>query len=479
MVSADNVALEEASISPLPAERFARLLSADAYARFDEAMRRGASALRGRTMWHVNATLKGGGVAEMLSALLPYVRGADIACRWVAVSGAKDFFALTKRLHNCLHGFDGDGGELGDTEARLYASTLAENGSALMAEVRAGDIVFVHDPQTAGLIPALKECGAVVIWHCHIGAEEPNAEVRRAWAFLIDQVLPADRYILSRADYLWDGMPPDRLRVVRPSIDAFSPKNQHLDPLTTEAILRTTGVVAGEPASAPTFTRTDGTIATVSRTVRIVDGGIALPAGVPVILQSARWDRLKDPAGVLEFFSDHLAPADPDVHLLLAGPSVEGISDDPEGAAVLAECAAVRSGFSAGVRERVHLLCSPMEDEAEAGAVVNALQRRADVVIQKSLAEGFGLVVCEAMWKERPVVSARVGGIQDQIEHGESGMLVDDASDGAGFAAAVAELLADKTRAREMGARARARVLDRFLAPRQLAETMDVVCELA
>src|SRR5215216_924870 len=366
MVAADNIAPEEASIDPLPAERFARLLSTDAYARFDEAMRRGASALRGRTMWHVNATLKGGGVAEMLSALLPYLHGARIACRWVAVSGAEEFFALTKRLHNCLHGFNGDGGELGPAEARLYASTLQSNASALLAQVRAGDIVFVHDPQTAGLIPALKERGAVVIWHCHIGAEEPNASVRRAWAFLVDQVMPADRYIFSRADYLWEGMHPDRLRVIRPSIDPFSPKNQHLDPPTTETILKASGVIAGPPASAPTFTRTDGTTATVSRKVSIVDGGRMVPAGVPVVLQSARWDRLKDPAGVLEFFSDHLAPAQPDVHLLLAGPSVEGVSDDPEGAEVLAECATVRNGFSAQVRERVHLLCSPMDDEEEA-----------------------------------------------------------------------------------------------------------------
>lgn len=472
-----DIALDEADIEPLAPERFASLLPDEAYAEFTNAMRRGGEVLKGRTMWHVNTTLKGGGVAEMLGCLLPYLRGAGIDCRWVVVSGDDDFLAVTKRLHNCLHGFDGDGGDLGRKEAEIYAETLRANASVLVPQVNAGDIVFVHDPQTAGLIPALHRRGAVVIWHCHIGADSPNADVRRAWTFLRDQVAPADRYIFSRAEYLWDGLAPDRLRVIRPSIDAFSAKNQHLEPRTVEAILKTAGVLDGEAGAPPSFTRKDGGTGTVSRPVTIVDGGRAVPDGVPIALQTARWDRLKDPAGVLEFFAEHLAAAHPDVHLLLAGPSVDGVADDPEGQEVLAECAQRYRGLPARIRERVHLVCSPMEDEEEAEAIVNALQRRADVVIQKSLAEGFGLVVSEAMWKERPVVSARVGGIQDQIEHGRSGVLIDDPCDGAGFAAAVAELLDDRDRAREMGVRAHARVLDRFLTPRQLTETLEVVCE--
>jgi trehalose synthase len=163
---------------------------------------------------------------------------------------------------------------------------------------------------------------------------------------------------------------------------------------------------------------------------------------------------------------------------VLAGPSVEGVGDDPEGRDVLAECVERRRALPARLRERVHLVCSPMEDEEETEAVVNAMQRRADVVVQKSLAEGFGLVVAEAMWKRRAVVSARVGGIQDQIEHGRSGILVDDPGDGAGFARAVADLLARPDRAREIGDRAQARVLDRFLTPRQLTETLDLTVEL-
>jgi len=470
--------LDEAKIIPLAADRFARVLPAPAYQRFADALAATARAMQGRTMWHVNTALKGGGVAEMLSSMLPYAVGAGIDCRWVVVAGDDDFLTVTKRLHNALHGFAGDGGGLGIAEARRYAATLARNAEALLPHVRPGDVVFVHDPQTAGLIPALSDAGAIVIWHCHIGADEPNDTVRRAWRFLLDEVEPARRYIFSRREYLWDGLDPDRLRVIQPSIDAFSPKNEALDHRDVDAILRAAGLIDGEPVTAPTFARRDGGTDVVKHPLVLADGGRPVPEGVPVVLQSARWDRLKDPAGVIELFADHLGDAHPEPHLVLAGPSVEGVADDPEGRDVFDECVQRRRTLPARLRERVHLVCSPLEDEEETEAVVNAMQRRADVVIQKSLAEGFGLVVAEAMWKRRAVVSARVGGIQDQIEHGRSGILVDDPGDGARFARAVADLLARPDRAREIGEQAQARVVDRFLTPRQLTETLDVTLEL-
>jgi trehalose synthase len=471
--------MEEATLDALAPSRFAELLPAGAYRRFTSALRRGGERLRGRTVWHINTALKGGGVAEMLAAQLPYLRGAGVDCRWLVVDGSPEFLSLTKRLHNLLHGYVGDGGVLGEPEARCYAETLAGNAEKLLPRVQPGDVAFVHDPQTAGLIPALKRRGATVIWHCHIGVDEPNEHVRRAWRFLLDHVAPADRYLFSRPDYLWDGLAPDRLRVIQPSIDAFSSKNQHLDPPDTEAILTAAGVLPGTPARAAAFRRSTGETARISRRVEYVDGSRPVPGDAPVVLQSARWDRLKDPTGVIALFRDHLAAAvDPQVRLVVAGPSVDGVADDPEGREVLDACVALRGDLPPAIRDRVHLLCCPMDDEEEAGAVVNAMQRYADVVIQKSLAEGFGLVVAEAMWKGRPVVSTRVGGIQDQISHGESGILVDDPEDGAGIAAAAADLLADRARAREIGARAHDRVRDQYLAPRQLTETMELVCEL-
>jgi trehalose synthase len=471
--------MQEATIDPLAPERFSELLPGRAHRRFTQTLDRVAQRLRGRTMWHVNTVLKGGGVAEMLAALLPYVRGAGIECRWVAVDGNPEFLAITKRLHNLLHGYEGDGGELGEAEARCYADTLAANAAELVPQIHPGDVVFVHDPQTAGLIPALKRRGAHVVWHCHIGSDEPNHHVRRAWRFLTGEVALADRYIFSRPHYLWEGLASDRLRVIQPSIDAFSPKNQHLDRAATEAILTAAGILDGDGADpTPAFHRSTGETGAVSHRVEAIDGSRPVPPGAPVVLQAARWDRLKDPAGVIALFRDHLAAADPRVRLVVAGPSMRGVADDPESRGVLDECVTLRGTLPPEIRDRVHLFCSPMDDEEEAGVVVNAMQRYADVVILKSLAEGFGLAVAEAMWKRRPVVSTRVGGIQDQIEHGRSGLLVDDPGDRATFAAATARLLADRARARRIGARAHDRVRDRFLAPRQLTETMDLVCEL-
>ena len=197
-----------------------------------------------------------------------------------------------------------------------------------------------------------------------------------------------------------------------------------------------------------------------------------LPAGVPAVVQVSRWDRLKDPGGVLEAFSRLVAGAT-SAHLVLAGPSTAAVSDDPEGAAVLAEVARLREAAPAGVRERIHLLSLPMDDVAENAAIVNALQRRADVIVQNSLAEGFGLTVAEAMWKAKPVVARRVGGIREQIDDGDTGLLVEPGDQG-GFADAVIGLLADPAAAEQMGRRAREAVRDRFLGPSHLRKYVDL-----
>jgi trehalose synthase len=194
------------------------------------------------------------------------------------------------------------------------------------------------------------------------------------------------------------------------------------------------------------------------------------------VTQVSRWDRLKDPAGVLAAFAEHLT--DSDAHLLLAGPSVEAVTDDPEGAQVLTEVREQWRGLPAPVRNRVHLGQLPMHDREENAAMVNAIQRRSHVVVQKSLAEGFGLTVAEAMWKARPVVASRIGGIQDQIVHGESGLLVDDAGDLQAFAGAVDGLLRDDTEADRLGRAARERVRERFLGTRHMLQYVELLTQL-
>jgi trehalose synthase len=284
-------------------------------------------------------------------------------------------------------------------------------------------------------------------------------------------VRPAAAYVFSREAFVWEGLDPDRVKVIRPSIDPFSAKNQQLAQPELLAILETAGIVTGKGPGEPAFQRHDGSTGRVARRARMVEEQ-PLDASTPLVTQVSRWDRLKDPLGVMEGFVTHVERAT-DAHLVLAGPEPTAVTDDPEGADVLRSCVARWESLAPEARKHIHLALLPMADAEENAAIVNALQRWSSVVVQKSLAEGFGLTVAEAMWKARPVVASRVGGIQDQIIDGISGMLVAPA-DLAGFGSAVRALLRDRDRAERIGAAAQTRVRDGFLGVRHLTEYVDL-----
>jgi trehalose synthase len=458
---------------PVPAvspERFRPLLG-DRFAPIEEAIRTAPRVLAGRVIWHVNSTARGGGVAELLHSLLAYARGAGVDVRWLTITGNEQFFELTKRIHNNLHGSPGDGGKLGEAEEEIYNDGLMPSAAALAELLSEGDIIYLHDPQTAGLTRLARDAEVNVIWRCHVGIDKPNELARRAWKFLIPHIEKANAYVFSRREFVWDGLDEEELWIVPPSIDAFSAKNQDLDPDAVSAILATIGLLA-DGGTAPVFHRQDGSLARVNRRADLIQDA-PLPADVPMVAQVSRWDRLKDPAGVVSCFAEHLRH--PSAHLVLAGPSVVEVADDPEGGEVLAEVTALRASLPEEFRSRTHLVSLPMDDIEENAAMVNAIQRHADVVLQKSLAEGFGLTVAEAMWKARPVVAGRVGGIQDQIVDGVSGVLVDDPADLAAVGGAIDGLLYDPEHARAIGAAARQRVLDEFLGSRHLVQYMTLI----
>jgi trehalose synthase len=458
-------------IAPVPPGRFMAVLSAEQAQQFERTIARGQALLGRRVVWNVNSTARGGGVAEMLASLLAYTRGAGLDARWVVIRGDADFFRVTKRIHNMLHGWPGDGLGLEGDARGIYEQTASANAWELERLMRAGDLVLLHDPQTAGLIGPLRKLGARVVWRCHIGIDEPNEEARAAWRFLLPYVREAEAVVFSRDAFIWEGIDLGRVCVIPPSIDAFSAKNQEMTPANVSAVLRASGLEPGRPAGDGAFVREDGTPGRVDRRAEL-SGSRPLPADVPALVQVSRWDRLKDPLGVLRAFGDGIAAVG-DAHLALAGPSVAAVSDDPEGAQVLADVVAFRAGLRDDVRERVHLFSLPMDDIEENAAIVNALQRRAQVVAQKSLAEGFGLTVAEAMWKARPVVASRVGGIREQIADGDTGVLVEP-RDLPAFARACARLLADSAGAEEMGKRAREAVRKLYLGPRHLRQYVDL-----
>jgi trehalose synthase len=461
-------------VAPLPPERFRELLG-ERYTEIEELIARGQEVFAGRAVWHVNSTARGGGVAELLQSLLAYARGGGVDTRWAVVGGNPGFFEVTKRIHNRLHGSAGDRGPLGEAEHRVYEDTLAENAAELAETVAPADIVFLHDPQTAGMVDAVRATGATVVWRCHVGLDLPNDLAREAWSFLRGYVENAHAYVFSRKEFVWEGLASDKVWIVAPSIDAFSPKNHELEPEAVRAILAVTGIRHdGQPPQAR-FRREDGTPARVDRPAQMFQDE-PVPDDAQLITQVSRWDRLKDPIGVLRGFAEHLA--DTDAHLLLAGPSVAAVTDDPEGAEVLAEVDAYRAELEPAVRRRVHMATLPMDDIQENAAIVNAIQRRSDVVVQKSLAEGFGLTVAEAMWKSRPVVATRAGGIQDQITDGESGILLDDPHDLGALGDALRRLLDDPGYARRLGDAARQRVEEEFLGTRSLIDYERLLADL-
>ena len=444
-------ALKRVEIEAAPLERFRPLLG-ERYAEIERAAAGARETFDARRIWHVNSTAQGGGVAEMLRALLPYARGAGVDTRWVVLPETDGFFAVTKRIHNRLHGHEGDGGELDEAAHECYERALSWCAEELQRLVEPGDVIYLHDPQTAGLVPPMRQAGVAVIWRCHIGVDHPNDVAREAWDFLRGYVESADAYVFSRRAYLWEGLDEERAWFMPPVIDPFSPKNEDLDDERVREVL-----------------------AQVESRATIVQEQ-PVPDGAPVVTQVSRWDRLKDPRGLLEVFEHHLG--DPAAHLCLVGPETAGVSDDPEGAAVYEEVAAHWRGMSDACRARSHLISLPMTNLRENATMVNALQRRSHLIVQKSLAEGFGLTVAEAMWKARPVVASRVGGIQDQVEDGRTGILVDDPRDLPAFARAIESVLADRGRCAQMGEAGRERVRSNYLAVDRLREYVGLLTSL-
>jgi trehalose synthase len=345
---------------------------------------------------------------------------------------------------------------------------LKRNAVELSVGIRAGDVVLLHDPQTAGLIPLLTRLGAHVVWRCHIGHDSPTESVKKAWDFLAPWLEKASALVFTRKEYVPSQFEKQKLRIelIPPSIDPSSPKNQELSEETVRAILMHTGIVLGSSTRDEHrwFTRLDGAPGRVDHFADIIQLGPAPQWDQPVVAQISRWDHLKDPIGVIRGFVRsqavvHLRKAE----LILAGPNVHGVADDPAAAAAFQDVLDFWRGLPHADRRRVHLVTLPMGDVDENAAIVNALQRHAEVVVQKSLHEGFGLTVTEAMWKGRPVVASAVGGIQEQIRDGDCGLLVHDPADLRSFSRQLEKLMAEPDLARKLGKNARERVQKDYL----------------
>ena len=366
-----------------------------------------ASRLKDKTILNVNSTAVGGGVAEILNRMLPLMTELGIKPRWELIKGGEDFYAVTKKFHNALHGTRQ---ELTPADFQLYRDTLKANLQTLNLDA---DIALIHDPQPAGLIDK-KPAGAKWIWRCRIDLSNRQADV---WDFLHGYVSRYDAAVISAPSFS-QRLPVKQFQVP-PSIDPLADKNKELTGEEVAAIMER----------------------------------LKIPLDKPLITQVSRFDRLKDPLGVIEAFKK-IQPY-VTARLLLVGGSAD---DDPEGAEVLAEARAAAEG-----NPDILVLCLPPTSNIE----INAIQRASAIILQKSLKEGFGLTVSEALWKGKPVIAGAVGGIPLQITHKYSGILTRTID---GTAYWMKRLLHEPAYAKKLGENGREHVRENFLLTRHLRD---------
>lgn len=376
-----------------------------------------AAHLRGRRVVHVNSTRVGGGVAEILDKLVPLSRDLDIDASWEVITGEGEFFECTKSFHNALQG---NRLAISERLLKVYQDTNAANAERLRPVLEEADFVFIHDPQPAPLIRHCPRRKGKWVWRCHIDASRPY---RPVWRYLRHDVASYDASIFSLADFA-QNLPHPKY-IIPPSIDPLSEKNMELPQAEVDGIYREFGVDRDRP----------------------------------MLLQVSRFDHFKDPVGVIHAYrlTKKFLPS---VQLVLAGGSA---TDDPEGEAVLRDVQA-----AAAEDPDIHILLLP----PDAHRTINALQRAADIVLQKSLKEGFGLTVTEALWKGKAVIGGDVGGIRLQVINFHTGFLV---STPEGAALRTRYLLHQPEKLREMGAKAGQFVRDNFLITRQLRENLTLM----
>lgn len=470
--------IQEVHVPPQPLDRYAPFARPEQLERVRTLSAALAVKLDGRAVWNINSTAAGGGVAELLQSKLGYVRGSGIDGRWLAISGPPEFFQLTRKLHDALHGmgtFRADAADRG-----LYEQVLGQNAAELDAVIENDDVVILHDPQTVGLAPHLLRRGVTVVWRSHIGQDRFDPVVVEGWRFLLPYLENVETVVFTRPSFVPEALRARRVKIIPPTIDPNSAKNQALADETVRAILVHIGVIGGPAGDGHrTFLRQDGSPGRVDRFVDVVRTGPAIDWDMPMITQVSRWDHLKDPIGVLNGFVRCL-DAKPRTcgALVLAGPNVHGVADDPAAVSAYNDVLTAWRDLPHNWRHHVHLVTLPMADIDENAAIVNALQRHASIVVQKSLHEGFGLTVAEAMWKHRPVVASAVGGIRDQIEDQVDGLLIQDATDLDAFAQALLRLLEDEPLRHTLGERAHFKVRDHFLGLETLTRYAELLLQI-
>lgn len=450
------------------------------------------SPLQGRTIWMVNSTARGGGVAEMLPRQISLLRELGVEVRWVVIgTDRSEYFDLTKRIHNLIHG-EGDP-VLSAEDKALYETVGGELAAELGPQIQAGDILVVHDPQPAAMGALIRQRKDIVaIWRCHIGLDQRTPQTGEAWKFLRPYVSQYDYCVFTAPEYI-PGFLSKTVAIITPAIDPLSDKNRPLSAHSLTGVLSNSGLMLEHnPVLTPPFRATaerlqaDGTFGPATEPDEI---GLLFR---PIVSQISRWDRLKGWKPLLDAFAklkrekDALEGLSPHERrrldlsrLVLAGPEPASVADDPEAQGVLDELIASYVDLEPEVQKDIVLLSLPMASIKENALMVNALQTCSSIVVQNSLREGFGLTITEPMWKRVAVLGSPACGIRQQIRDNLDGRLHHDASDPEVIASALAYMLNHRARRDAWARQGQRRVNHDFLIFSQLGHWLRLLVKAA
>jgi trehalose synthase len=445
--------------------------------------------LAGRRVFMLNSTARGGGVAEMLPRVVSLLSELGVETHWLVMEPERtEFFSLTKRLHNLIHGVGRPVLEAAD--ARLYETVSRDVADALVPWFREGDLLVVHDPQPAGAGALVKNrLGIPVIWRCHIGLDEHTPQTREAWRFLQPHLEPYDHFVFTAAEYFPDFVV-HRASTIHPALDPLSDKNRELHTHKVVGVLCNAGLCQQtQPVLGDSYSEQAKRMQPDGDFGPAADGADIGLLHRPIVTQISRWDRLKGFAPLLEGFSRLKRNAREDgngtdpvqrrrlelVRLVLAGPDPSSIQDDPEGKEVLDELRSAYMALDPQLQQDVAFISLPMESRRENALMVNALQRCSSLVVQNSLQEGFGLTATEAMWKRIAVLGTQAVGLRMQIREGLDGRLVQDANAPDEVAEKLGQMLADPVSRDLWGRSAQRRAFAQFSVFTQVARWLRVL----
>jgi trehalose synthase len=448
--------------------------------------------LQGRTVWMVNSSAHGGGVAEMMPKLVGIMRDLGVKTEWVVIGTQEaEFFSLTKRIHNLIHDFGRPG--FSRVEQVLYDRVSRSLADEMQSRIGPDDILVIHDPQPLGMGAELKRrTGIRAIWRCHIGLDQRTPATTAAWDFLKSYAEAFDHAVFSAPEYIPHYLV-GRASIIYPSIDPLSHKNREFHAHKLVGILSNAGLMASQHPVLTAHWKHQAKRLQPDGRFAAADSGLEIGLLFrPIVTQISRWDRLKGWEPLLKGFlllkargagggiRDNRHKHRIDIaRLVLAGPDPSAIQDDPEGREVLKGLCDAYCGLKPEEQESVALLTLPMASRKQNHLMVNAVQRCSTVVVQNSLREGFGLTATEAMWKRIPVLGSSACGLRHQIRDGIDGRLTRDPLDPEEIAENLDQMLAHPATRDMWGRNAQRRVYDRYLVYQHVHEWLQRLADVA